>query len=90
MIAGINAARLAENAPAVIFPVTTALGALAHYISASESANYQPTNVAFGLMPPLENNIRDKRRRKEALVRRALDDLEAFTAAHLPALAPVR
>jgi methylenetetrahydrofolate--tRNA-(uracil-5-)-methyltransferase len=90
LIAGINAARLAENAPAVIFPVTTALGALAHYISASESANYQPTNVAFGLMPPLENNIRDKRRRKEALVRRALDDLEAFTAAHLPALAPVR
>jgi methylenetetrahydrofolate--tRNA-(uracil-5-)-methyltransferase len=90
LIAGINAARLAENAPAVIFPVTTALGALAHYISASESTNYQPTNVAFGLMPPLENNIRDKRRRKEAMVRRALDDLEAFAAAHLPTLAPAR
>jgi len=74
----------------VIFPVTTALGALAHYISASESKNYQPTNMAFGLMPPLENNIRDKRRRKEALVRRALDDLEAFAAAHLPTLAPAR
>jgi folate-dependent tRNA-U54 methylase TrmFO/GidA len=41
-------------------------------------------------MPPLENDIRDKRRRKEALVRRALDDLGSFTAAHLPALAPVR
>ena len=90
LIAGINAARLADGAPAVIFPVTTALGALAHYISASESTNYQPTNVAFGLMPPLEHNIRDKRRRKEALVRRALDDLEAFTAAHLPTLAPAR
>jgi methylenetetrahydrofolate--tRNA-(uracil-5-)-methyltransferase len=90
LIAGINAARLAEGAPAVIFPATTALGALAHYISASESANYQPTNVAFGLMPPLENDIRDKRRRKEALVRRALDDLGSFTAAHLPALAPAR
>ena len=90
LIAGINAARLADGAPAVIFPVTTALGALAHYISASESTNYQPTNVAFGLMPPLEHHIRDKRRRKEALVRRALDDLEAFTAAHLPALAPAR
>jgi methylenetetrahydrofolate--tRNA-(uracil-5-)-methyltransferase len=90
LIAGINAARLAENAPPVIFPVTTALGALAHYISASESTNYQPTNVAFGLMPPLENNTRDKRRRKEAMVRRALDDLEAFTAAHLPTLAPAR
>jgi methylenetetrahydrofolate--tRNA-(uracil-5-)-methyltransferase len=90
LIAGINAARLAENSPAVIFPVTTALGALAHYISASESTNYQPTNVAFGLMPPLEDNIRDKRRRKEAMVRRALGDLDAFAAAHLPTLAPAR
>jgi methylenetetrahydrofolate--tRNA-(uracil-5-)-methyltransferase len=90
LIAGINAARLTENSPAVIFPVTTALGALAHYISASESTNYQPTNVAFGLMPPLEDNIRDKRRRKEAMVRRALGDLDAFAAAHLPTLAPAR
>jgi methylenetetrahydrofolate--tRNA-(uracil-5-)-methyltransferase len=90
MIAGVNAARLAEGAPAAIFPATTALGALAHYISASESANYQPTNIAFGLFPPLGTHIRDKRRRKEALVRRALDDLGAFAAAQLPEFAPAR
>jgi methylenetetrahydrofolate--tRNA-(uracil-5-)-methyltransferase len=90
LIAGINAARLADGAPAVIFPATTALGALARYISSSESANYQPTNIAFGLMPPLEDNIRDKRRRKEALVRRALGDLESFAAAQLATLAPAR
>jgi methylenetetrahydrofolate--tRNA-(uracil-5-)-methyltransferase len=90
LIAGVNAARLADGAPALIFPATTTLGALARYISSSEPKNYQPTNIAFGLLPPLETHVRDKRRRKEALVRRALGDLEAFTAANLPAAAPAR
>jgi methylenetetrahydrofolate--tRNA-(uracil-5-)-methyltransferase len=81
LIAGINAARLAEGAPVVIFPATTALGALGRYISSSESKNYQPANIAFGLMPPLERDIRDKRKKKEALVARALRDHDAFTAA---------
>jgi methylenetetrahydrofolate--tRNA-(uracil-5-)-methyltransferase len=81
LIAGINAARCAEGAPVVIFPATTALGALGRYISSSESKNYQPANIAFGLMPPLERDIRDKRKKKEALVARALRDHDAFTAA---------
>jgi len=83
LIAGINAARIAADMPAVIFPATTALGALARYISASESANYQPANIAFGLLPPLAKNIRDKRLKKQALVARALDDLAAFAPAQL-------
>jgi methylenetetrahydrofolate--tRNA-(uracil-5-)-methyltransferase len=89
LIAGINAARLAEGAPVVSFPVTTALGSLARYISSAESVNYQPTNIAFGLLPPLDKEIRDKRKKKEALVRRALDDLGAFAAAALAAGQPV-
>jgi methylenetetrahydrofolate--tRNA-(uracil-5-)-methyltransferase len=88
MIAGINAARLAEGAPAIIFPATTALGALARYISVAESANYQPTNIAFGLLPPLEKEIRDKRQKKAALVKRALGDLEAFAMQELGAPVP--
>ena len=78
LVAGLNAARLAEGLPPVIFPATTALGALSHYISSADSAGYQPTNIAFGLFPPLARPIRDKRLKKEAMVRRALDDLEAF------------
>jgi methylenetetrahydrofolate--tRNA-(uracil-5-)-methyltransferase len=89
LIAGINAARLAEGAPVVSFPLTTALGSLARYISSAETANYQPTNIAFGLLPPLDKEIRDKRKKKEALVRRALDDLGAFAAAALAAGQPV-
>jgi methylenetetrahydrofolate--tRNA-(uracil-5-)-methyltransferase len=85
MIAGINAARLARGAAPAIFPATTALGALARYISASETANYQPANIAFGLLPPLDREIRDKRLRKQALARRALEDLAAFITAQLDA-----
>ncbi len=78
LISGINAARLAREMPPLIFPATTGLGALSRYISSADATNYQPTNIAFGLMPPLAHEIRDKRQRKAALVRRALDDLEAF------------
>ena len=90
LIAGINAARLAEGRPPVIFPATTALGALSHYISASDAANYQPTNIAFGLFPPLQRDLRDKRAKKAALVQRALEDLESFLGREVMAGAPVR
>lgn len=88
LLAGINAARLAEGQPPTIFPATTALGALSHYISASDPANYQPTNIAFGLLPPLDREIRDKRARKAALVKRALEDLESFMNREVPAGVP--
>jgi methylenetetrahydrofolate--tRNA-(uracil-5-)-methyltransferase len=88
LIAGINAARLSEATPPLIFPTTTALGAIAHYISSAESANYQPTNIAFGLFPPLAKPIRDKRQKKAAFVRRALEALDAFLGKATPADAP--
>jgi methylenetetrahydrofolate--tRNA-(uracil-5-)-methyltransferase len=88
LIAGINAARLAEGTPPLIFPATTALGALSHYISSADSANYQPTNIAFGLLPPLPREIRDKKQKKAAMVRRALEDLEEFAGRMQPAGAP--
>jgi len=90
LIAGINAARLAERQPPLIFPATTALGALSRYISSADAAHYQPTNIAFGLLPPLDREIRDKKLKKAALVRRALDELEAFIGQTVPAGAPAR
>jgi len=90
LIAGVNAARLAEGQPPLIYPATTALGALSRYISSADSAHYQPTNIAFGLLPPLDRDIRDKKQKKAILVRRALDDLEAFIGRPVPAAAPVR
>ena len=80
LMAGINAARLVESQPALSFPSTTALGCLGRYISTADVKDYQPTNMAFGLLPPLATPLRDKKARRAMLVRRALDDLGTFRA----------
>jgi len=80
LIAGINAARLASGQAPVAPPRTTALGALAYYASHADPKHYQPSNITFGIMPPLDQPPRDKAVRKQALADRALADLAAFTA----------
>ena len=54
LIAGRNAAALALGEAPAAPPRTTAIGALAYYVSHAEAAHYQPTNITFGIMPPLE------------------------------------
>ena len=77
LIAGINAARLAKNLDAKIFPVETCHGALANYITTADSKNFQPMNITFGLLPPLETKIK-KSDRKSKLAERALNALKNF------------
>ena len=77
LIAGINAARLAKNLDAKIFPVETCHGALANYITTADEKNFQPMNITFGLLPPFENKIR-KSDRKNKLAARALETLNNF------------
>jgi len=78
LLAGINAARIARGDAPVVAPRTTAIGALAHYASHADPAHYDPTNITFGIMPPLDRPPRAKADRKEALSRRALADLDPF------------
>jgi methylenetetrahydrofolate--tRNA-(uracil-5-)-methyltransferase len=78
LMAGLNAAALALARPVSAPPRSTAMGALAHYVSHANSANYQPTNIAFGLLPPLDRPLRDKRARKQAVAERALADLSEW------------
>jgi methylenetetrahydrofolate--tRNA-(uracil-5-)-methyltransferase len=87
LLAGINAARLALGEPTLVAPRTTAIGALAHYASHADPAHYDPTNITFGIMPPLERPPRAKADRQEAYSARALGDLEAFRRDVLPARA---
>jgi len=82
LIAGRNAAALALGHPPRIPPRACALGALCHYIANAEAKNYQPTNISFGLLPPLTPPIRNRRARRDAMVERALDELERFTNDH--------
>ena len=81
LLAGINAARLARGLDPLIAPRTTAIGALAHYASHADPAHYEPTNITFGIMPPLDRPPRGKAERKMALSARALEDLAAFLGA---------
>jgi methylenetetrahydrofolate--tRNA-(uracil-5-)-methyltransferase len=71
------AARAGGEEPSA-FPEDTALGALGRYIARSNPDHYQPTNIAFGILPELSQRIRDKSKRRLAISDRALRSLEAF------------
>ena len=77
LIAGRNAAALARSRPLLVPPRTTAIGALGHYVSHANPAHYQPTNITFGILPPLAGRYR-KSSRKLAYSERALADLEKW------------
>ena len=79
LVAGINAARLFKGEEAAIFPETTAIGSLAHYITHADSKHFQPMNVNFGIIKELEGpRIRDKKERYEKFAERSLQDLAQF------------
>ncbi|KLI76464.1 MULTISPECIES: methylenetetrahydrofolate--tRNA-(uracil(54)-C(5))-methyltransferase (FADH(2)-oxidizing) TrmFO [Lacticaseibacillus] len=78
LIAGTNAARLAQDLPPLVFPETTAMGAMAHYITHTSPTHFQPMNANFGIMPPLAVKVRQKKERNQQLAERALTDLAAF------------
>ena len=81
LMAGVGAAALARGEAPRALPRTTALGALAHYVSHASPTNYQPTNIAFGLLPSEAQPPRARAARREALARRALADLDAWRSA---------
>ncbi len=78
LVAGRNAARVARGLAPLVPPRETAIGALAHYASHADPRHYQPSNITFGIMPPLEAPPRDKALRKQALADRALAELERW------------
>lgn len=75
IIAGINAVRLAEKKESINLPETTMTGSLSSYISDETVKNFQPMGANFGILPPIEPKIRDKRERYAALAERALSAL---------------
>ncbi len=80
LVAGINLARMLRGEPPVLPPPETMLGALIRYVHQADPAHFQPMNANFGLLPPLESEVRDKRRRKELLAERALRAMREFAA----------
>ncbi|MBL3715381.1 MULTISPECIES: methylenetetrahydrofolate--tRNA-(uracil(54)-C(5))-methyltransferase (FADH(2)-oxidizing) TrmFO [Lactococcus] len=81
LVAGINAARLFKGEEEVVFPQTTAIGALPYYITHTDSKHFQPMNVTFGIVKELEGpRIRDKKERYTKVAERALSDLNSIIA----------
>jgi methylenetetrahydrofolate--tRNA-(uracil-5-)-methyltransferase len=81
IVAGINAARLAFGRECFVFPQETAIGSLCHYITSAEPNNFQPMNITFGLIPPLEKRIRNKKEKNRQIAQRALEKLAEFMTA---------
>jgi len=78
LLAGLGACYRARGQEPLALPEDTALGALGRYIARSDPEHYQPTNIAFGLLPELPARVRDKAKKRMALAERALASLERF------------
>ena len=83
LMAGVHAAALSCGATPRPLPRETALGSLCHYVSAADPADYQPANITFDLLPPLDEPTRiqlrrDKQARHAEVCRRALAALETY------------
>jgi methylenetetrahydrofolate--tRNA-(uracil-5-)-methyltransferase len=76
LMAGLNATAMIRGEALAPPPRTTAMGALAYYVSHADPAHYEPSNITFGIMPPLERAPRSRMARKVALSERALADLQ--------------
>jgi len=74
LVAGINSVKDYTNQDRIIFPKETVIGALADYIS-TENKNFQPMNANFGILPALEEKIRDKQQRYEKLANKSLEKI---------------
>ena len=78
IVAGLSAVRMLQGREPFVFPRDTMIGALTAYVSDPAVRDFQPMGANFGILPPLEEPVRDKRLRAEALARRALDSLDRY------------
>ena len=74
LLAGINASRLLNNEDLISFPENTVIGALNKYI-ATPNKKFQPMNANFGILPPLEEKIKDKQIRYQKLAERSMQEI---------------
>jgi len=80
LIAGIHAAALVSGAELVPTPRPSAFGSLTHYVTHADPKNFQPANITFDLLPPLERRIRDRKERHKMQCELALQEFDAWLA----------
>ncbi len=75
LAAGINLARELNGQPVIAWPSSTMIGALLAHTANTATKSYQPMGSNMGILPPLDQKVRDKTERYRLLARRALSDL---------------
>ena len=83
LVAGLNAGRLLKGQEPLTFPQETMIGALLHYITNADAANFQPMKANFGLLPELEYRTHNKREMRFAYAKRALKSLDVYVMEQL-------
>jgi methylenetetrahydrofolate--tRNA-(uracil-5-)-methyltransferase len=78
LLAGISAIALASSNELIPPPRASAFGSLVHYVTNADPLNFQPANITFDLLPPLEARIRDRKERHRLQCERALREFESW------------
>ena len=82
-LAAVAMAAKVQGRPLPDFPRTTAIGALGLYISDESIENFQPMNVNFSIIQPLEKRIRKKAEKNLAIAMRSLETIDQLVAGEL-------
>lgn len=77
LISAINLDADIKNKKKYLAPCTTIIGSLQRHI-ATKNVDFQPMNANFGILPPLDSKVRDKKQRKLAYYTRAIEDITLY------------
>jgi methylenetetrahydrofolate--tRNA-(uracil-5-)-methyltransferase len=86
LLAGMHAAAVVSGREIQSAPRPSAFGSLVHYVTHADSKNFQPANITFDLLPPLERKIRDRKERHKAQCELALHEFDNWLECIRPAL----
>ncbi|MBZ5688158.1 MAG: methylenetetrahydrofolate--tRNA-(uracil(54)-C(5))-methyltransferase (FADH(2)-oxidizing) TrmFO [Acidobacteriia bacterium] len=80
LLAGMHASALTSGSDITPAPRASAFGSLVHYVTHASAKNFQPANITFDLLPPLDKKIRDRKERHRAQCELALREFEEWLA----------
>ena len=81
LMAGMHAAALVCGNEPVPPPRASAFGSLTHYVAHADAANFQPANITFDLLPPLDKRIRDRKERHRLQCELAIREFDVWLEA---------
>jgi methylenetetrahydrofolate--tRNA-(uracil-5-)-methyltransferase len=78
LLAGMHAAVVISGSEMQAAPRASAFGSLTHYVTHADSRNFQPANITFDLLPPLEKKVRDRKERHRMQCELALQEFDSW------------